>query len=367
MKKKLLYFIIFSMFLLVGCNEKESRVYDKYTYNFFGTFDTVVQTVMYAENQEKADEYNKYIEKRFNDFHKEFDKYNTYDNLNNLKTINDNAGIEPVKVSDGLFYLVQNSLDYSNKYSKKTDISFGAVLNVWSKYRDINEELDPSEEHKEEDLLPNLEELENANEFTGSEHIVLDENNKTVYIDNKDTQIDLGATAKGYAVEIICNEAKDLGLDSLLISAGGNVKAVGHPLDGVRGAWGVGVINPDMIYPEGDNPNIVDTFFVKDFSVVTSGDYQRFFHVGDKSYHHLIDPDTLYPGDYFKSVTIFHEDSGLADFLSTAVFLMPYEDGLKLVESLEGTECMWIDKESKIYVTEGLKDIMLSEGASGAK
>lgn len=354
------------MFTLTSCQEKEV-IEDKYTSNFFGTFDTVVYTVMYAENEEKAKEYNDYIEKRFNELHKEFDKYNNYPGINNCKTINDKAGLEAVKVSKELYQLIESAKNYYNEYSKEADISMGAVLNIWSDYRDLNKDLSPDDNLSEDDLLPQKEDLENANKFSGIDHIILDPENMTVFIDNENTQIDLGAIAKGYAVELVANEVEKLGCDSLLISAGGNVKSIGHPHDGLRAKWGIGIQNPDILFPKEGQSNILDTIFVSGQSVVTSGDYQRYFIVDGKVYHHLIDKDTLYPGDYFRAVTLVTEDSGLADFLSTAIYLMPYDQGRHLVESLDGVDALWIMQDGSIEATKGLRDIMLSEGATGGK
>lgn len=363
---KRIILILLCALTLTSCQEKEV-IQDKYTYNFFGTFDTVVYTVMYAENEDKAKEYNDYIEKRFNDLHKKFDKYNNYEGINNCKTINDLAGKEAVKVSDELFDLIEKSLDYYKKYSDEADISLGALLNAWSDYRDLNQNLDPSEDIKNEDLLPTREELEKANSFTGISHIQLDSKNKTVYIDNENTQIDLGAIAKGYAVELVCKEVEELGCDSLLISAGGNVKSIGHPNDGIRARWGVGIQNPDILFPKEGESNILETIFVSGQSVVTSGDYQRYFVVDGKVYHHLIDKDTLYPGDYFRAVTVVTEDSALADFLSTVIYLMPYEEGRALVDNNKNVDALWIMKDGSVVASDGMKAIMLSEGATGAK
>ncbi|NLW43319.1 MAG: FAD:protein FMN transferase [Tissierellia bacterium] len=367
MKKRFLLVIILVL-TLTGCriNSKE-RVYDKYTYTFFNTFDTVVRTVMYVEDEKKAEEYNDYIESRFNELHKKFNKYDKYEGINNVKTINENAGIAPVTVSDELFNLIRISMDYTATYSEETDISLGSILDIWSKYRDINENLDPDKTYSVQELLPTIEELEEANKYIGSENIELDEENRTVYIKNSNAKIDVGATAKGYAVELIGNELEEMGCDSLLISAGGNVKAIGQPLDGIRSRWGIGIMNPDVLYGTKDESNIVETIFVENLSVVTSGDYQRYFIVDGKNYHHLIDKDTFQPGNFFRGVTVVHENSGLADFLSTAIFLMPYEEGLELIESIEGAECYWIFLDDTVRFTDGMKKMMLSEGATGAK
>lgn len=365
MRKKLIL-IISLLLLLTGCSDGE-EVLEKYTYNFFGTFDTVVQTVMYAKDQEEADKYNEYIEKRFNELHKEFNKYNNYDGINNVKTINDMAGKEAVRVSDELFDLIKESKELYYKYDKGTDISLGAVLDIWSDYREFNQDLEPGDNYTSEDLLPSMEELKEANKYTDIENIELDEENNTVFITDENTQIDVGATAKGYAVEIVGEEVRDMGMDSILISGGGNVKAIGKPKDGIRDKWGIGIQNPDILYPKEGESNIVETIFVSDLSVVTSGDYQRYFVVDGEVYHHLIDKDTLKPGHHHRAVTVTHPDSSVADFLSTAIFLMPYEDGVKLIESIDDAEAIWIELDENILTTEGMKDMMLSEGATGAK
>ena len=106
--------------------------------------------------------------------------------------------------------------------------------------------------------------------------------------------------------------------------------------------------------PDSENEAVL---VVQGESIVTSGDYQRFYQDDNGiRYHHLIDPDTLYPAVYFRSVSIITEDSGLADFLSSAVFLMSYEDGLKLINSLDGVEAIWLLEDGQIRMSDGLKD-----------
>ncbi len=371
MKKKLIILLL-GLVLLVGCKEKEV-IEERYRHTFFDTFDTVVTTIVYAKDQEEADKYNKYIEERFIVLHKEFDKYKNYDGVNNVKTINDNAGLKPIKVSDDLYGLIEKSIEWYYEYSDNTDISFGKVLNIWSEYRDLSDthvlggEIIASVNTDTDKLLPTIEELEVANQYTGIEHIVLDKENKTVFIDNPNTQIDVGAVAKGYAVELVSGELELMGCDSALISAGGNVKAIGKPHDGIRANWGIGLQNPDILYPSENQSNILDTVFVHDLTVVASGDYQRFFVVDGKVYHHLIDKKTLFPGDYFRAVHVIYEDSGIADFLSTAIFLMPLEEGRELIESIEGAEALWMLHDGQIIQTPGLEKMLKSKGATGAK
>ena len=91
--------------------------------------------------------------------------------------------------------------------------------------------------------------------------------------------------------------------------------------------------------------------------MVTSGDYQRYFVVDGKTYHHIIHPDTLMPSGYWRSVTVVCADSGLADALSTALFLLPYEEGLALAQKC-GAEAMWLDKEGNRQYSPGFQKLI---------
>ena len=137
-------------------------------------------------------------------------------------------------------------------------------------------------------------------------------------------------------------------------------------MDGIREKWGIGIQDPDKAVVE-DEENILDVVFINDASVVTSGDYQSYYIVDGKTYHHLIDPETLMPAEYFRSVTIITKDSGVADFLSTTVFLMPLEEGMALIDSLEDTEAYWVLRDRSTVISDGLKYMLRSHGATGGK
>lgn len=107
--------------------------------------------------------------------------------------------------------------------------------------------------------------------------------------------------------------------------------------------------------------------FINDASVVSSGEYQRYYVVDDRLIHHLIDPVTLMPGEHNKAVTVVTEDSGIADALSTAVFLMPYDKGAELVNSIEDVEVLWVTKDGQVKVTQGMKEMLKSYGATGVE
>ena len=136
-------------------------------------------------------------------------------------------------------------------------------------------------------------------------------------------------------------------MNHLLISAGGNVCVVGAKEDGE--GWSVGVQNPDL----SSDKEYVQKVKLQDMSIVTSGNYQRYYEVAGKRYCHIIDPDTMMPAEHMASVSVIMKDSGKADAMSTALFNMDYEEGKALVESMDGVEAMWILEDGSIQYSSG--------------
>ncbi len=159
--------------------------------------------------------------------------------------------------------------------------------------------------------------------------------------------------AKGYAVEMVCRAAEARGLTSALVSVGGNLRAIGTKPDGSQ--WTGGVENPWNASEVYTNTNSIfgSPINMSDLALVTSGDYQRYFVVDGKRYHHIIDPDTLWPAAYYNGVTVLCPDSGMADCLTTALFCMPLEEGQKLVESLDDVEAMWCTPDKQATTSSG--------------
>ena len=341
---------------MVGCSNTEE--YSKYDYTFFGVFDTITQVVGYAKSQEEFNTYMAKLEERFNELHKLYDRFNDYEGINNIKTINDNAGVQPIQVEQEIIDLILFSKDLYNKTGNLTNIAMGPVTDIWNYFREEGSN-DP-----ENAQLPLMSVLEEAKQYTDMDKIIVNEEQMTVYLEDSNMKLDVGSVAKGYATELVAREMEEAGLISALISAGGNIRAIGKPLDGLRDMWGVGIQNPDATLF--DVGRVLDTVFVTDKSVVSSGDYQRYYIVDGKVYHHIVHPETLMPTDYYREVTVVTPDSGMADFYSTAVFILPFEESKQLVESIDDLEVMWVFPDGSIEVTEGMKDIMLSYGASGA-
>ena len=134
------------------------------------------------------------------------------------------------------------------------------------------------------------------------------------------------------------------------MNIGGNIRIIGTKPDG--SGWLTGIKDPQNTSNYAIYLNLANT------SCVTSGVYERYFTVDGVRYHHIIDKDTLMPSAYFTSLTVLTEDSGLADALSTALFSMSYEDGLKIVNSLDGVEVLWIFADGEIRMSEGVKTLV---------
>ncbi|MGI6731565.1 MAG: FAD:protein FMN transferase [Anaerovoracaceae bacterium] len=347
MIKKLSAYLIILILLLnaTACGQTGKKRYEA---EFLFLFDTLTRIVGYAESKEEFREMTQEIYDNLEEYHQLYDIYNDYKEINNLKTINDNAGIKPVQVDQRIIDLLTFSKDVYNKTNGKVNIAFGAVLKLWHDYR--TEGVDNPEEAQ----LPPMDELIAASEHTNIEDLIINQEAGTVYIKDPDMRLDVGAIAKGYAVEQASKRAKDQGFTDFLISVGGNVRAMGTKQDSGE-LWQVGVQNPDE---EDNKPSLLMTYFT-DKSMVTSGVYERYYTVDGKKYHHIIDSETLMPTEHFIAVTIITPDSGMADALSTAIFNMTFEEGLEMIEGLPDTEAMWIKPDGEILFSSNFEEFIL--------
>ena len=390
--KKLLILWMAALVLMTGCGQKNKTETDpgnktkvetkeagetsRYQTTFYDTFDTVVSAIVYASSEKEANAYFETIHKRYQELDHLYSSFKNYDGIVNVKSVNDKAGKGKVVVDKELYDLLRFSKDQYKKYGE-TNIAFGAVTSIWQSYREAYEVVPEVERSVDDEALkkglpdakiPTMEELQAANKHTNIDDIVLNDADHSVEIKDPELKIDVGAVAKGYATELIGEELRAAGLKTALISAGGNVKIIGSAPEADRNSFGIGLQNPEAITGDGSTEdNMKDIIYTNDTSVVTSGDYQRYYIVDGKHYHHLIDPDTLMPADHFRSVTIVTKDSGYADFLSATVFCMPYDKGRKLVDSLDGVEAYWIFADGSTAFTDGLKTMLDSQGATNAQ
>ncbi len=307
----------------LGCAQPQAR----YEASFIDVFDTITQVALYAPDKAAAQAQFDAVHAELQVCHQLFDIYHEYDGISNLKTVNDAAGKAAVAVDARILGLLQAAVRMHTLTGGRMNIALGSVLSIWHEYRARGLD-DPVHA-----ALPDRDALRKADAHTRIEDVILDESAGTVYLADPEMRLDVGAIAKGYAAERAIVSAEAAGARSMLISIGGNVRALGGRADGR--AWQVAVQAPGGGAP-------VCTLNVEGMSLVTSGVYQRYYTVDGKTYHHIIDPETRMPAAYFTSVSVLCPDSAMADALSTALFCMPLEKGLQLVASIADAEALWV-------------------------
>ena len=341
MKKNHVIITLCALLLVVGAlitvlilrdGEEEPGDLVRYRANAFSYFDTVSVVEGYAKSEEDFDKVTQQVFAALEEYHKLFDIYNSYEGINNLRKIN--------KLYDGEHKVVTvdkkviDMLLYAKKMYNVTggemNIAMGSVLSIWHDYRA------EADDNYGFGKLPPMDELEEAAKHTNINDLIIDEENCTVYIADPQMKLDVGAIAKGYAVEMVAQMLEKQGITGYVINVGGNIRTVGVKGNGDK--WLAGIEAPSDDF---DEPYLAYIGLAGE-TIVTSGSYQRYYIVDGKPYHHIIDKDTLMPAKGFLSVSVICQNSADGDGLSTALFCMSLEDGMALVESLEGVEAHWV-------------------------
>ncbi len=305
-------------------------------------FDTVSYIYSYAgDSQESFEENCRLASETLEAYHQLFDIYHEYSGVNNLATVNRNAGGDALEVAPELIAFLLYAKEMYSATNGEMNIMMGAVLRLWHDCRE-NASSDPANAS-----IPTKEALAEAAQHTDINALEIDPAKNTVRITDPKASLDVGALAKGYATERAADRLRDADVTAYVLNIGGNIRILGHKPDG--SAWVTGIKDPRNTDQFAAKVNLADT------SCVTSGTYERYFTVNGVRYHHIIDKDTLLPAAYFSSVTVITPDSGLADTLSTALFCMSYEDGLSLVEKLGDVKVLWILPDGTQYKTPDLE------------
>ena len=346
--------------LIFSCFNNKEKVY---TETVDGLFDTVHVISGYDKSEQEFKKKVKFYQEEMEKLHKLYTSYEDFQGINNISTINENAGIKPVKVDRNIIDLLKDTLERNKEISDKVNIAAGNVIDLWDKA-------------KTEGKLPEQSELEKMQKCAKTENIVINEQNSTVFIKERCTKLNLGAVAKGYAVEQVTKKMEKAGMTSFIISAGGNVKVVGKrkipkkeseitDLKSCKNQFCIGIALPlyndnniDKSNPYNNGKNdYLAKIATENMSIVTTGNYQRYFVMDNKVYGHVINLETLKPEDSFASVSVITEDSGLADFMSTTLFLLSYEEGKALIEKMskkEKIDVIWAMKNGDVISSEGL-------------
>lgn len=379
MKKKHVLICATALLLtLTGCNKKPANAQEetltKYSNTTFDSgFDTVITLMGYTKTQEEFDSYFNQMKDTFSRYNKLFNVYNDYEGINNIKTINDQAGIAPVEVDPEILEMLKVSKEFYDLSDGEFDITMGSVLKIWHTYREEGMAL--NEEGKLGNV-PSTQELEKAAGCAGWDKVQIDEQAKTVYLTQNCASLDVGGIAKGFTAEKAAQQLETAGLVHGTVDAGGNVRTINDKPG--NQSWVIGIRNPNL---KSEKASLDAVAVPASSSFVSSGDYERFYLASDnKSYHHIIDPRTLMPSDLYHQVTVVTKNSGYADALSTSLFTMPLEKGSKFVESYnlahpeDMIRVMWVvDKDKKpegmsgfefedyyVVYTENIKDYLSS-------
>ena len=351
MKKILLYLLSLGMALSCLCLSSCERQPKKYAAHTFDYFDTITSITGYAKNEEEFSAVCADIFRMLEEYHRLYTVYERYEGMENLRTVNElsDGTHRTVKVDARIIDLLIYAKEMYEKTDGRTNVAMGSVLSVWHEYRERGMK-DPKNAS-----LPPYDLLENASLHTDIDRMEIDRENGTVTLTDPAMRLDAGAIAKGYAVEMIAKALEEKNIVGYLLNVGGNVRAVGAKPDG--SPWTVGIENPDI--------NASDPYAaylrLSDESVVTSGSYQRYYNVDGKRYHHIIDPETLFPAQGYLSVSVVCKSSAMGDALSTALFCMTYEEGLALINATEGAEAMWIFSDGEKRYSEGFSSHTLQK------
>ncbi len=247
--------------------------------------------------------------------------------------INQHAG-EWVAVSPEVIELLQKGIYYGQLSGGAFDITIGSVIELWGFGSGINR-------------VPDEDELRQARQYVDISKVEIDEERGRVRIP-QGTVLDFGGIAKGYAVDLCKQVLKENRVISAMISAGGDIAVVGVKENG--NPWRVGIQHPRI------STDILAVVSLVDQTIVTSGDYERFFIEEGVRFHHIIDPATGFPARGVISVTIIADSAADGDPLSTAVFVLGLDQGKELIERLDGIEAVIVDEDGDVWVSSGLKD-----------
>lgn len=320
---------------------------EKHTEKVYEYFDTITTFMAYTKDEEEFNHYVSVLNEELKKYHELYNSYDAFEGVNNFRTINENAGKEAVAVDPKIIELIEYSKEMYDLTGGKINIAMGSLLGLWHDAREI------SVNNPDEAKIPEESVLKKASSHKDINAIEIDKEKNTVYISDPDVRIDIGAIGKGYATKIIAKRLEEEGLKHGILSVGGDDVLIGDNPASENSYYKIAIQNPDLEDKENPYSSVVS---LRNTSVVTSGDYQRYFMVDGKRYHHIIDPETMYPSTKWRSVSVILDDIAEADTISTYLFILDYEEGLEFAKKV-GAEVLWIDEDYNSFATEGWPEV----------
>lgn len=331
-----IFFLLFTVYCLLftifGCSSQKEKVYRKSKI----LMDTLVTITVVSNSTDSAE---KAINAAFSEIERLEKLSNYFSPESEVSLINKNAGIREVSVSPEILDILDKALYVSEKTEGFFDVTIGPVITLYNFYKKIK---------------PEDSEIKNNLSLVNYRDLIIDKTRSTVFLKKRGMLIDLGGISKGYAADKAAETLKKNGITSGLISVAGDIKAFGLKPDGRP--WRIGIRNPrnldniNIPRAKGEEDDIMATIELKDMAISTSGDYERFFILNGKRYHHLLNPKTGYPAEGCQSVSIITNEGAFTDAFSTGVFILGPEKGLKILEKM-GFNGLIVDSQGKVHTT----------------
>lgn len=250
-----------------------------------------------------------------------------------ISKVNHNAGIQPIKVDQEVYDLLERAIKISKLTSGAFDISYASMDKIWKFDGSMKE-------------MPSEETIKKSVEKVGYQNIILNPKDTTIFLKNKGMKLGLGGIGQGYIADKIKILLKEKGCKSGLVNVSGDINTWGKQPDGQN--WTVGIVNPM------NKNKVFATFPLDDSAVETSGSYEKFVTFNGKCYSHIIDPRTGYPASGIVSVSVFAKQTEIADALATGIFVLGVEVGLDLINQLNGIGCIVVDDKGVIHTSKNI-------------
>ncbi len=308
----------------------------QYSYSIF-TFGTLIDITLYDVNRQQAEDAFAQLQQDFDQYHQNWSPWTNGDLAQLNKKLHDNADNKTaIKVPEHLIPVIKKSIALSKQSDHYFNPAIGNLINLWQFHKYQDENIHPPEHHKIQDLT---EKNPQMSDLSFNEKNLLTNNNSAL-------SLNFGAFAKGYAIELEIKRLQKLNIQNAIINAGGDLSVIGQ--HGKR-AWNIGIRHPR-------NDSILASVEVKkNESVFTSGDYERFYFYQTKRFHHILDPKTGYPTKDAQSVTVLHQDAGLADAAATAIFVAGSKNWRRIAKNMGIDHVMLIDASGNIQLTPAME------------
>ncbi len=303
-----------------GCGSKPSPRLYRRSQLLMGT---LVEIKVVTDHQEKAD---RALEAALGEIKRIEELMSRSRPESEIWKINHSAG-RPAAISRELASLLEDARKIGESSAGAFDVSIGALSLLWG-FEEGNRSVPPTPS-----------ELAQASRQVDYRKIELLSGPQVVIPPRM--RLDLGAIAKGYAVDCAINTLQSYGLTGALVDAGGDIRVIGRRADGKR--WHIGLQNSR------DRDKISATIRLADQAIVTSGDYERYFIYQGVRYHHILDPKTGYPARDCQSVTVLANTAAKADAWATAIFVSGLEKGAELASKVSDIEVVIVDITGKIH------------------